>query len=237
MHSEVNPFDKKVCRRLYKLHLAGKSGGKMYNNYGFRLVSAETGGKEKLKKWLADPKQRMSLMRYVQNVWNEWVLQDNVVSFWRKEAQVSPFLLLGETCKYSDALGIEKLEVNLGYKKDQLMTDPDKIDYIWVDPKMYDAKKWDTIIQRLLWWAGPVGFMMLAKSVSPFLLLMLKTAAAEDRQTIGAHLEEVINAGEILYCFALERGGGGRAGPVALSCGAGGYQRELDHADERHDSG
>ena len=40
-----------------------------------------------------------------------------------------------------------------------------KIEYIWVDPKLYDARKWETIIYRLLWWAGPVGFMMMAKSV------------------------------------------------------------------------
>jgi hypothetical protein len=70
-----------------------------------------------------------------------------------------------------------------------------KINYVWVDPKHYDARKWDTIVNRLLWWAGPVGFMMLSKSVSPFLLGMLKAQAEKDRRRVGAHMEAVINEG------------------------------------------
>jgi hypothetical protein len=70
-----------------------------------------------------------------------------------------------------------------------------KINYVWVDPKFYDPKKWDTIISRMLWWAGPLGFMMMAKSVSPFLLGMLKAQAEQDRRVVGAHLEAVINDG------------------------------------------
>lgn len=301
-------------RQVVKLQAA-------FMNYGLRVLPVDSSkeNRNKVKKWMAVPAQRGALLRYINTVWSEYLLQDNVVSFWRKEKEVTPFILLGETCRYTDAMGIERLEVNLGYKKDQLMTDPTspeahltseeiqrytrpklvldeaydeyfrvltrahrgqgftvpalytefrtlsqaesmevgesmlayagrlvlrfhrlgfevrsganaakqseylwkkkraeaieqffrgrmgfaettgqfdhKIDYIWTDPKLYDDKKWNTIITRLLWWAGPVGFMMMAKSVSPFLLPMLKTQAEADRPMVGAHLEEVINEG------------------------------------------
>lgn len=284
-----------------------------FYNYGLRIAPAEKNQKEKLKKWLDQPANRAELLRYISTVWDEWFLLDNVVSFWRKQAKVTPYILLGETCKYTDAMGIEKMKVDLGYTKQQLedsgltsdeirrytsreiTLDEDydeyfrvltrgakgqgfcipklyrvfrtlsqcesmevgetmlayagrlvlrfhqlgfevksgsnaakqaeylwkktrataiekffkgrqgfaettgqfdhKINYVWVDPKLYDPKKWDTIVSRMLWWAGPLGFMMLAKSVSPFLLGMLKAQAEQDRRIVGAHLETVINDG------------------------------------------
>jgi hypothetical protein len=296
-----------------------------FYNYGLRIQAADgtTGlrdygttrgeGAAKLRKWMEDANNREALLRYIDTVWDEWLLLDNVVSFWREEKEVTPYLLLGETCTYSDAMGIEKLKVDLGYKKDQLMdaglTEEEirrytsreillseewdeyykvltrgargggfcvprlyrvfrtlsqaesmevgetmlayagrlvlrfhqlgfevksgsnaakqaeylwkqkrattienffkgrqgfaettgqfdhKISYVWPDPKLYDGKKWDTIVNRLLWWAGPLGFMMMAKSISPFLLGMLKTSADKDRKRVGAHLEAVINDG------------------------------------------
>jgi hypothetical protein len=284
-----------------------------FYNYGLRIAAADKAGRAKLKAWLDDPDQRESLLRYIDTVWDEWLLLDNVVSFWREEKEMTPYILLGETCTYSDAMGIEKLKVNLGYKKHQLegadlsqeevrrytsqeitlSEDFDeffrvltrgargsgfvvprlyrvfrtlsqnesmevgetmlayagrlvlrfhqlgfevrsgsnsakqaeylwkkkradaiekffkgrqgfaettgqfdhKISYVWVDPKQYDGRKWETIVNRMLWWAGPLGFMMLAKSVSPFLLQMLKAQAEKDRRRVAAHLESVINAG------------------------------------------
>ncbi len=285
-----------------------------FYNYGLRILPVDKkAGRDTLKSWMEDPDNRESLLRYIDNVWDEWHLLDSVISFWREEAQTTPFVLLGETCRYSDAMGMQKLRVNLGYKKDQLVntglsdeeirryTSPEielneeydeyfrvltrgirgsglsvprlyrvfrtlsqaesmevgetmlayggrlvlrfhqfgfevksssnaakqaeylwkkpranavetffkgrqgfaettgqfdhKISYIWVDPKLYDGKKWETIINRMLWWAGPLGFMMMAKSISPFLLGMLKTQAEKDRRRVGAHLETVINKG------------------------------------------
>lgn len=68
-----------------------------------------------------------------------------------------------------------------------------KSGFDWVDPKFYDSKKWETIINRLLWWAGPIGFMMVARSVQPFYLPILKVELAEERRKIKRHIESVLN--------------------------------------------
>jgi hypothetical protein len=279
------------------------------------------GDKKKLAEWMEkDDARREALLRYVVAVWTEWLLLDNVVSFWRMEKKVTPFLLQPELCHYTDAMGLERLKVNLMYRR-EMFTDekgeplPDwtwdeikrytsqqaillsedydeyfrvltravrgtgfchprlyslfrtlsqaesmevgesmlayagrlvlrahslgfevrsasnaakqaeylwkaarakpiedffkgrqgfaeftkqfdhKVEYIWVDPKDYDARKWETIVNRCLWWAGPVGFMLMTKQLQPFLLPMLRADALADRARVGAHLEVVLNAG------------------------------------------
>lgn len=284
-----------------------------FYNYALEIRAARKGGQKRLESWLAEAGNREALLRYIGSVWSEWLLMDSVISFWRKEAQITPYLLLAETVKYSDAMGIEKLKVSFGYKPEQLkeaglspemvkrysgpeVTLDEKFDeyfkvltrglrgsglgvprlyrvfrtlsqcesmevgesmlayagrlvvrnhkigfevksgsnamrqseylwkkerakaiqkffngrqgfaettsqfdhiieHIWTDPKLYDASKWNSIVDRLMWWAGPLGFMMVAKSVSPFLLGMLKAEVLDDRERVGAHMESVINAG------------------------------------------
>jgi len=61
-------------------------------------------------------------------------------------------------------------------------------------PKSYDGKRWDSPIRRLMWWGGPLGFMMVANSMNPFLLNMLKTSAIEERGEVAPHLNLVLNA-------------------------------------------
>jgi hypothetical protein len=61
-------------------------------------------------------------------------------------------------------------------------------------PKSYDGRKWDSPIRRLMWWGGPLGFMMVANSMNPFLLPMLKTTANEERAEVSRHLNLVLNA-------------------------------------------
>lgn len=61
-------------------------------------------------------------------------------------------------------------------------------------PKNYDGRKWDTVIRRMMWWGGPLGFMMVANSMNPFLLNMLKTSANEERKIVGDHASFVINS-------------------------------------------
>ena len=91
-----------------------------FYHFGFQLVAVQKGEQKKLEKWLeANMERRELLDRYINSVWGEWLLLDNVVSFWRKEKVVLPFLLLPERCKYSDAMGIEKLKVSLQYEKRQ----------------------------------------------------------------------------------------------------------------------
>lgn len=61
-------------------------------------------------------------------------------------------------------------------------------------PKSYDEKKWGTVIRRMMWWGGPLAFMMVANSMNPFLLGMLKTSATSDREEVGEHLNLVLNS-------------------------------------------
>ncbi len=75
------------------------------------------------------------------------------------------------------------------------------IKFVWLDPKLFDAEKWNTIVNRLIWWAGPVGFMMLAKQDAPYLLPMLKAQMESDRaEFVGPHLEEVISVWSGVDC-------------------------------------
>jgi hypothetical protein len=302
-----------LVEQVNKLKLA-------FYNYGCKLAPKDKKDKKKLEAWLdEDLDRREALERYVAAVWSEWMLQDNVVSFWREEKQVTPFLLLPETCRYTDAMGLEKLKVDLGYRKEMFIDEngrpldgwtleevkrytsrevilseefdeyfrvltrglrgtgfcaprlyrmfrtlsqcesmevgesmlayagrlvirahslgfevrsasnaakqaeylwkanrakpiedffkgrqgfaettkqfDHKIEYIWVDPKHYDARKWETIVTRLMWWAGPVGYMVMTKQLQPFLLPMLRADAMADRARVGAHLEVVLNKG------------------------------------------
>lgn len=64
---------------------------------------------------------------------------------------------------------------------------------VWVDPKWWDGNKWETVLNRLMWWGGPLAFMMVSKSVSPFLLGMLEAQCERDRRDLlGPFLEDVI---------------------------------------------
>ena len=289
-------------------------------HYGFRLVAAKKADKKKLAAWLEeDADRREALDRYIAAVWGEWLLLDNVVSFWREEKDVTPFLLLAESCRYTDAMGLERLKVDLGYKREHFTDEKGnplpgwtldeikrytsrdvllseeydeyfrvltrglrgqgfgvprlyrmfrtlsqhesmevgesmlayagrlvlrthslgfevrsasnaakqaeylwkaqrakpiedffkgrqgfaettkqfdhKIEYVWVDAKFYDARKWDTIVSRLLWWAGPLGYMLMTKQLQPFLLPMLRADALANRARVGSHLEVVLNKG------------------------------------------
>ena len=286
-----------------------------FYNYGVRFV-APPGKAAKLTDYLdKNPQLKADMNRYVREVWREWLMLRNVASFWREESQTFPVLLSPEDCKFTDALGIPKLTVNLGYKKEDAPAGTSKamldryysgkaieLDEKWDEhfdvltaqrrgkgfgypdlysvfrtlsqvesmeigeqmlalagrrilhrhkigfeqrgqnparyqqdfsvfkkkradailafmngrfgmmdtvqnfdhaievflgdggPKNYEGKKWDTTIRRLMWWGGPLGFMMVANSMNPFLLNMLKTSANEEREEVTRHLNLVLNA-------------------------------------------
>jgi len=67
-----------------------------------------------------------------------------------------------------------------------------EIDLHWIDPKKFDADKWETVVKRVMWWAGPIGFMMVAKGVTPMLMPMLKTEAKEARRWVEMHCRHVL---------------------------------------------
>lgn len=64
-----------------------------------------------------------------------------------------------------------------------------------LDPKLFDGKKWDTVINRLLWWAGPLGFMMICKQPNPFLLGIFRTMSDSFRGDVRRHLTYILNRG------------------------------------------
>ena len=68
-----------------------------------------------------------------------------------------------------------------------------KISHIWTDPKLYENKKWLTITDRLLAWAGPLGYLLMSKVSNLPLLSMLETEISADRQRLKAHLEVALN--------------------------------------------
>lgn len=68
-----------------------------------------------------------------------------------------------------------------------------KTSLLWVDPKNYDAKKWETIISRLVWWAGPLGFMLTARNLNPNFMPLFKAEIKKFRAFIAPHLEHVLN--------------------------------------------
>ena len=73
------------------------------------------------------------------------------------------------------------------------------IELIWggkgLDLKWFDERKWGTVERRMMNYAGPIGAMLFAKTVSPFLLNMAKVQAADEREDMATFLEECINEG------------------------------------------
>jgi hypothetical protein len=63
----------------------------------------------------------------------------------------------------------------------------------WIDPVIYDSKKWDTVTQRILKWGGPVAVMLHATGVTPFLMPLWKTEALAERETVARFVEGIIN--------------------------------------------
>ena len=93
-------------------------------NFGLRILPEDNtpANRTTLADWFRkNPKAKREMQRYVKTVWREWVLNQNVVSFWREEKLKNvPFLLLGEECDYTDAMGIEILQWKPTYKVNQM---------------------------------------------------------------------------------------------------------------------
>lgn len=63
----------------------------------------------------------------------------------------------------------------------------------WIDPKLFDAKKWETIVSRLQWWGGPLAFMLISRNLNPNFMPVLKAEIKELRAMLKPHLEHVLN--------------------------------------------
>ena len=71
------------------------------------------------------PKLHMDVHRYIDEVMREFVLNQNVVSFWRQKKKYVPFLLLGEQCDYIDVMGVPRLWWNPNFKPQEMPKDND----------------------------------------------------------------------------------------------------------------
>ena len=68
-----------------------------------------------------------------------------------------------------------------------------KVSTLWTDPKLYDAKKWDSISTRLQWYGGPLAFLLLARTPNPDLLPLFKAQIQHERRLLRLHLERALN--------------------------------------------
>ena len=77
----------------------------------------------------------------------------------------------------------------------ELVTNFDhKINYIWIDPKWFGAEKWQTIIDRVVWWGQSYAFMFLTKSVNPYLFPLFKQEAKSMREELAPHIQDMLCA-------------------------------------------
>ncbi len=95
--------------------------------------------------------------------------------------------------KPEQAAAIEKaLKGKLGHVRMATNFDHDLV-FPGVDPKRFAAEKYDGVINRLLWWALPLGHMVMARGVSPNLFEMLFVLAQQERAAMALHLNKVIS--------------------------------------------
>lgn len=268
-------------------------------NHGFRFIGMDAPRARELLKnepWIRS---------YVESVWRDRLIYDNVVTIWLDAEQVRPQTVRPEKCEYTDALGKEKLKYRspwkaielptglarrwsnvvefdaekgehfrvlkrarvgdgfglptsyrvfralnqcesmevgdalLGYlsrtviRQHKLGCDPKSaafkskiphyytqaradavkatfgstlgfveaatnfdhaIEYPYPDPKLFAAEKWKGVLDRLVWWGGPLAFMILAPTSNPYLMPQFHQEAMAERPRVAAHLSEVLRS-------------------------------------------
>ena len=87
---------------------------------GFRVVG------EAVRAWLEERKLLEAVERLHADVWDEWLLMDNAVVFWRESQDGAPKLVVFdcEIVNYTNRFGIEVLKVKPGR---QVLSDPEKV--------------------------------------------------------------------------------------------------------------
>lgn len=79
-------------------------------NYGLTLTGANEKEAGKIDDRTREGRRfAATVKRYIGNVFRDYLVLDSVVSFWREQRQVPPYLLKPEMCRYSDAMGKEVL--------------------------------------------------------------------------------------------------------------------------------
>lgn len=111
-------------------------------NSGFRMVPFDEEPKDSEKKEFKDWYDEFcpKIEAFVLETWHDKLLMNNAVAFWRKPlgkkskvAQPRIITLPPDRCKYTDAMGIEKLKVKLGWHEEDFRISPtttDKINFL-----------------------------------------------------------------------------------------------------------
>ena len=290
-----------------------------FYDFGFKIVSADSKGKESLKEWMDDRSNKIAIGNFRRELWNEFLSFDNVAVFWRDDSEIPALCLDLTKCDYEDQFGLELLkyrheltpdqikrlpasmqeryaknpEIIIGWEKDAVgeltpvedehflvlkrvpvgygfgmprllavrlgisewtsaevgedamafasrlairqhllghdprdasKRDPKSfrwskarsdaiinafkgreglldftsnfdhiIKYVFPDPKCFDSRKWDSMLVRFAQWAGPLGWMISQKGLSPFLMPMLRAEAMDERDKVKPYIEAVLN--------------------------------------------
>lgn len=70
-----------------------------------------------------------------------------------------------------------------------------EIDVPWIDPKKYDAKKWETVRDRLVDMVGPLARIYAARGVTPDMANMLEVQCQAMRRDLRGFLVRVVEEG------------------------------------------
>lgn len=104
------------CARNWFLMAAGEVERAFLNSQmTLRAASGKKKDHERVKLW--HRKHRLAIDRFVREVWEDRRQVDNVVAVWRERSNPARvFTLPAERCQYSDAMLVEKLSINFGWK-------------------------------------------------------------------------------------------------------------------------
>jgi len=69
-----------------------------------------------------------------------------------------------------------------------------EIAFPYPDMAHFKTEKYQAAVDRLMWWAMPLGHMILAKTITPYLLDLLRTQAETERDIMGRHISAALNA-------------------------------------------
>lgn len=80
----------------------------------------------------------------------------------------------------------------IGHVKQTLSWDHNT-EFVRPDQKGFDGVKYKAVTDRLAWWAMPLGQMLLARGVTPFLMELFEGQARRLRERMEGHLNRTIN--------------------------------------------
>lgn len=69
-----------------------------------------------------------------------------------------------------------------------------EIVFPYPDPKLFDGEKYAGPIKRLVWWGGPVAFMLMSAQANPYLMPQFLQEGLAERDRVGRYLASVLSA-------------------------------------------